>query len=422
MRGWIRSKAARYVCHLRPRQLSTVAPSPSNVERVSVKCGSAGSVCVDLHNIGKLSSSDPLLIYLPPFSTSSAQTAPAIPGFLRRYPIAAINYRWAGFDASEETESAPGPTGESPDEVGGLPPLSWPVPVHDTLSAYSWVIDNLTPSTYTRREAYVYGSYLGASLATSLALTESYPHQRMAVRGCIAYNGIYNWTTFLPDHQINKQSGARSANILEEILGQPTDPAFQDLKQRVSTLFRQPSDLFDPFASACLFFQTSGLLVPPDFDSPADPVIAMLRAAAVPTDGAQEAIQALMQVMSNKPPRRSPLAFPPRKSTLKLPNTLLLHSPAPSAGWQGKTQRRKKVVGNHFKTQAEDLASLMRRSLAKLELRDRAKWDEDFDEFDEIDKRVQVYNVGADDRTLALPSQGEVLVNTWLADRLGKNS
>jgi hypothetical protein len=233
-----------------------------------------------------------------------------------------INYRWHGYHPFEDTEPAPAAAQEV-EEPGSLPAQKWPVPVHDTLQAYSWIVENLTPPTHTRRDVYVYGSYLGASLATSLALTESHPHQRMGVRGCVAFNGIYNWTMFLPDHQINKKSTKRAANVLEEILGQPTDPTFQELKQHIPNLFGEPTHLFDPFVSACMFFQTPGLLVPQEFDASADPVISMLGSAAVATDEAREAIKALLQMMVDKPPRRSPLAFPPRKSTLKIPETLL---------------------------------------------------------------------------------------------------
>jgi hypothetical protein len=245
----------------------------------------------------------------------------------------------------------------------------------------------------------------------------------MAVRGVVAYNGIYNWTMFLPDHQINKQSGLRAANILEEILGQPTDPTFQDLKQHASALFGDPANVFDPFASPCLFFQTPGLVVPQDFDSSADPVISMLRSSGLSSEDAKEAIETLVTMMSDKPPRRSPLAFPPRQSTLKLPETLLLHTPppAPSGTFQRKPQRRRKpLISNHFGTQAEELAALMRRSLEKLELRERAKWDDGFDGYQEIEKRVQIRDVGVDEGLLELPDRGEALVHEWFENHMSR--
>ncbi|ETS78067.1 hypothetical protein PFICI_10129 [Pestalotiopsis fici W106-1] len=373
-----------------------------------------------LHNIGKVSSSDPLLIYLPPYWDALTETAPQVPSFLRRYPTAVINYRWYGFHPFEEVEPPKAEVQNSGDPEA--PTLhNWPFPVHDTLNAYSWIVEHLAPSDSTRRDVYVYGSYLGASLATSLALTESHPHQRMAVRGCVAFNGIYNWTMFLPDHQINKKSGARAANVLEEILGQPTDPSFQDLKQHISSLFGEPSHLFDPFVSACLFFQTAGLLVPQDFDVSADPVATMLGSyAPAASEEAQEAIKSLLLVMADKPPRKSALAFPPRKSTLKLPDTLLLHTALPPLPAAFQRRRRKPVATNHFKTQADELAALMRRSLEKIELRDRSKWDHDLDEYLEVDRRVQLFNVGKDERPFEIPNYGEAVARDWLEDRMSR--
>jgi hypothetical protein len=359
-----------------------------------------------------------------------AEAAPELPPFLRRYPTAVINYRWAGFHPYPDSEPASPPnlsTGEGAGtEQGGFSPIPrWPFPVHDTLQGYSWIVKNFGPTTHTRRDVYVYGSYLGASLATSMALTESHPHQRMAVRGCVAYNGIYNWTMFLPDHQVNKKSGVRAANVLEEILGQPTDPAFHELRQHMPGLFGDPSHLFDSFASPCLFFQTPGLLVPEGFDVSADPVIAMLGPTArQESDDAQAAIRELLGAMQDKASRRSALAFPPRKSTLKLPEMLLLHTPAPTPllrrrRWQRRPTRRKRTpASNDFGTQAEELAALMRRSLEKLELRERARWDDGFDSFDEIQRRVQIQDVGEDETLWELPSRGEAVALDWLEERM----
>lgn len=372
-----------------------------------------------LHNIGKVSTSDPLLIYLPPYASASPEIVPQVPAFLRKYPTAVINYRWDGYHPFEDIEPAPPPTQgvEGAEEVPQR--QRWPAPVHDTLQAYSWIVENLTPPTYTRRDIYVYGSFLGASLATSLALTENHPHQRMAVRGCVAFNGIYNWTMFLPDHQINKQASSKAANVLEGILGQPADPTFQDFEHHLPDLFGEPSHLFDPFASACLFFQTPGLLVPQEFDKPADPVISMLGSVAATGDEAQEHIRALLKMMVGKPPRRSPLAFPPRQSTLKIPETLLLHTALPPQPAMFQKRRSRGVATNQFKTQANELAALMRRSLEKMELRDRSKWDESLNAYLEVDRRVQVYDVGKDNELFEIPSYGEELAREWLEGRMG---
>src|SRR6478735_1991499 len=130
----------------------------------------------------------PLFIYLPSAPSTNSQPAP-IPRFLQGKPVASINYRWNSFDQEEANSS-------SVDDV-------WPTPVHDTFFAYQWLVENLSPEGLKRRDIYVYGSHLGASLATSLALTESQPHKPFAVRGLVSYNGIYNWTMFFPDHPVN---------------------------------------------------------------------------------------------------------------------------------------------------------------------------------------------------------------------------
>jgi hypothetical protein len=360
-----------------------------------------------------------LLIYLPPYSSpGSAHGVLRLPAFCQGYPTAVINYRWAGYAPFDEHK----PVLNSTEDVDGAeaePPLIWPAPVHDTLLGYSWIVENLTPPTYTRRDVYVFGSYMGASLATSLALTENHPHQRMAVRGVVAYNGIYDWTMFLPDHRINRKPGRRSTNVLEDILGQPGDPAFEVLKEHASPLFGKPSHLFDPFASPCLFFHTPGLYLPQDFTTPGDPALSMMESMP---PGTEEAIRQLAAAMVAKPPRQSPLGFPPSKSTLKLPETLLLHTSPPATPWTKPKTRRKPVVSNHFELQAERLASLMRRSLDKLEFKERARWDEDFDRLEAGRRRVQVGDVGLEEDLLELPDHGEMLAREWLEDRMWKKS
>ncbi|KAI0112412.1 hypothetical protein GGR51DRAFT_506956 [Nemania sp. FL0031] len=420
---WLPTSISRHTVRLlqsrlRTKPFSTIAPGFHNAERISVSVGSSGSVNIDLHNLAKVSSSEPLLVYLPPFSTAApVSDLTQLPRFAQRHATAVIHYRWTEPSFGEEPVEEDDSNG---DEIAlrRFRP-GWPAPIHDTLKAYSWIIENLAPKTYARRDIYVYGSYLGASLATSLALTEAHPHARMAVRGCVAYNGIYNWTMFLPDHRINTLPKSVSQNILEHILTISSDSDFQELKQRTSELFNEPGDLFDPFASSCLLFQTPGLLVPPSFDESAIPSPSSLtdlnflpEAVAEEAQGAQETLIPL------KHPRRSPLVFPPRKSTLKIPETLLLHDtppPLPPSSLR-RRQRRKKgkfgnSFGNSFRTQAEELGGLMRRSINKIELKERMNWDENMDEWDdEADRRIQVRDVGL--------SGGDNLVDAWLEDRM----
>ncbi|ORY62547.1 uncharacterized protein BCR38DRAFT_410944 [Pseudomassariella vexata] len=428
MRRWLQARISRVAyppwSRAGPRHSSTVSSS-REIERVSVRCGSAGSVYVDLHNLDKVTSSHPLLVYLPPYSSPAREEISEVPGFCRNYPTAVINYRWAGYGPYHGANALSAPSQEAESDAI-LPPLTWPIPVHDTLQAYSWIIENLTPPTYARRDVYVYGSYLGASLATSLALTESYPHEPVSVRGLVAYNGIYNWTTFLPDHPANHQSAGRPTNVLEDVLGQSADPIFQELKQHVQALFGDPTHLFDPFASSSLFFESPGMWVPRDFTSPNLPAAASLPTAGLPEKDMAEITDRLVTIMVDKPPKQSPLTFPPRGFTLELPESLLLHTRPPGrssfAAWKGRRQQNQKrsAAANHFAAQAEELAALMRRSLTKLEFKEHRARDVDFDEHAEAKRRVQVRDIGADERPerLELPPSAAARVSNWLDERM----
>ncbi|KAI1369969.1 hypothetical protein F5Y08DRAFT_291837 [Xylaria arbuscula] len=411
---WLLNNISRPIIHSQllrtgARPLTTFASGFHHAERVSVPVGSSGSVHIDLHNLAKVSSSEPLLIYLPPFSTAApVSDITLLPRFAQRCATAVIHYRWMEASPDDESiENVGSDDGEASVHRRFHP--GWPAPIHDTLKAYSWIVENLIPSTYVRRDIYVYGSYLGASLATSLTLTEAHPHERMAVRGCAAYNGIYNWTMFLPDHAVNKLSQSSSRNFLEDILALPTDSEFQEMKQMIGELFNKPGDLFDPFASSCLLFHTPGLLVPPSFDESAIPPSSALGGLSWLYDEATE------ELIPLKHPRKSPLTFPPRKSTLKIPEMLLLHDTPPPLppSWLRRRQRRKKTnYGNNFRTQAEELGRYMRRSINKIELKERMKWDEDVDGWDdEADRRVQVHEVSDS-------ASADNVAAAWLGDRM----
>ncbi|EAQ85220.1 hypothetical protein CHGG_09234 [Chaetomium globosum CBS 148.51] len=234
----------------------------------SAMSSSASTVSIKISELPILNrtyTSSPLIILIPPISQPRPGAVAPVPGCFHDYPTAVINYRW---QLTEE---------EEPPEI----PLHWPTPLHDVNFGYSWIMENLGSGTDPRsapRPAYVYGSYLGASLAAGLALTESHVPIRslpMTIRGLMAHNGIYNWTMFLPDHPIHKAKPVPNTKRKNNYpLYTSHDGAteeegiFSDLKAHAPTLFRDPSNLFDPFASACLFFQTAHLHVPDDFTTP----------------------------------------------------------------------------------------------------------------------------------------------------------
>ncbi|KAK2061007.1 hypothetical protein LY76DRAFT_567822 [Colletotrichum caudatum] len=405
-------------------------PSPV-VDSVEVVCASSGSITVDLHNVTRHAPSTPLVLYIPPFSPAPG-TRPVVPRFLHPYPTAVVNYRWWSAPAPTQQE----PPGTVDREHGFARPSQWPTPLHDTLAGYTWITENLRPLGGARRDVYVYSSHAGASIAASLALTESHNHERMAVRGLVAWNGIYNWSMFLPDHKVNKPATARSRKLPprpEE--GSP----LHVLQTMMPELFRAPVDLLDPFASPSLFFQTAGMTAPSTFTQAAAVTSFLDRLSSVTSEVKPSDILGLAGGGAFPAPRRSALMFPPRKSTLKLPSTLLLHDSPPtepatrrgagnasssssSSSLAGElasrtARRRRQVAGHTFRAQTAELAGLMRRSLEKLEFKARAAWDEDFDEAAEAEGRVGVVDAG-ENEGLELGEQGQEAVREWLEDRI----
>ncbi|EAA28443.2 hypothetical protein GE21DRAFT_9275 [Neurospora crassa] len=284
------------------RFYSSSPPFEPSIERYTVPCASSGEITVSLYNVADRPPTDPLIIWIPPFAARD-ETDPnyQLPSWLHTYSAAVIHYRWSGLyddrpqpklkpkieepdfdDEGYQSSETPNSKEEErlpkeEEEDISITPLHWPTPIHDVLFGYSWIIQNLQPRYPKRKDVYICGSYLGASLAAGLALTESYPHARMAVRGLLAYNGIYDWTTFLPDHPIHRPKGDDRILIEEQLhkLNRDLDkdagpaatsPIIAHYQRRLEDLFGSPSGLFDSFASACLFFHTAGLFVPTTFD------------------------------------------------------------------------------------------------------------------------------------------------------------
>ncbi|KAK0641038.1 hypothetical protein B0T16DRAFT_461149 [Cercophora newfieldiana] len=418
-----------------PKQWRATPPSPhwsrpfsalrSDVQHIQVPCASAGDIPITLHNTASHSPTTPLILWIPPFSFRDGPGGydPASllpPRWLQGFPTATLNYRWAGLFADSDSDAGP----------------RWPTPLHDVVFGWQWVLNNLAPPDLGRRDVYVYGSYLGASLAASLALTEAHGHAPMGVRGLVAYNGVYNWTAMLRDHPINK---GREMEGMDEG-GSP----FHLLKRRAPLLFREPANLFDPFASPTLFFHTSGLLVPPDFESEADTSAygtSEFTAAVDALSLGQQQQQPKGETPLEKATRKAYLTFPPRKSSLRIPDALLLYDPPPASSYvstkgrkrEGKPARRKyaRVKGdtNSFESQARHFAKVMVRSVEMLELKDRMKWDSTYEDPDarieEAERRVKLFQVGEDAEdgaerglgVLDLNGDGERVAGAWLRGR-----
>lgn len=396
-------------------------------------------------------STSPLLVYLPPFYSGSETQPLPLPSFCRDLPTAVINYRWTGF-SPDISNGGSGHVAAAASSSSGH--LKWPMPVLDTSKALSWLYANLGPPQYERRDVFVYGSYLGASLAASLALTQNHPHRRMTVRGCVAFNGVYNWTMFLDNHLIHKQNrkaaSLLSGTVLDQFLTQPGDPGLRKLGDHKRSLFEKPENMFDHFASPCLFFHTPELLAPRTFDKQDDAGISRAIYAAtlpppspsIPPDEEsferggssslseadreehEEFITSLSARKPVRPPMRYGLKFPPRNSTLKIPEALLLHTTRPP--WRKwfaddvKLPNKKKpvVTVNSFRLQAKELESLMHKSINRLENEERRMWvGDDVDLVGEAARRAQVADVGPNNDVFELPQQGQDMVRRWLEGR-----
>ncbi|OAA56029.1 hypothetical protein ISF_07627 [Cordyceps fumosorosea ARSEF 2679] len=362
--------------HFQSAFIRRLFSTSTTAESIDVRCGSSGHVTVDLYNFTNLRRDEPVLIHLPPLPARGDGPL-KLPEFLHGLPVASIRYRWDG--------------------LSGRPPLAllddhkpspaqWPTPVHDVSFAYSWLSDTFSPEKCGRRGVYVYGSFLGASLAASLALTEAHPHARFAVRGLMAYNGIYNWTMFLPDHRVNRPTTRAGKSIMPPQPRQGSHLHF--LQEQMPGLFGKPAHLFDAFASPSLLFHSPGLLVPRSF------TMTVAEAVAIDAMVGQAADPALV-----KTPRKSHLVFPPRKSTLKIPEALLMHdsNPMPLTASGRPWKRKPKAGGNNFQSQAAELVELMRRSVDVVELKERGKWDDNVEGLaDEASRRVQMLDTGED--------------------------
>ncbi|KAF3761858.1 hypothetical protein M406DRAFT_240272, partial [Cryphonectria parasitica EP155] len=387
-----------------------------------------------------------------------------LPRALHRYPSATIHYRWPQSSSSSaaEEEAALNSRFSTPtlssDPSSATERLHWPTPIHDILAAYDHLVrvllapppandssssssnNNNNARHLRHRDVYVYGSYLGAGLGAALALTESHTLEPVAVRGLVAVNGVYNWTTFLPAHPLNDHRAlvADELGCGSEGLGSHNDEDDDVcnvglMKGLMPFLFRRPVDLFDPFASPVLFFHTPGMMVPPGFSErwkdPPPPTPFNLESDAESDYAGYDALlhsdnSHLIEQATAPAPRKGYLTFPPRASTLKIPDTLLLHTTSPplpplpstvaAALW-----KRLRDTENSFASQAAGLAGLMRRSVEKVELRGRRRWDEEGADWEgEAGRRVGTGAIGRGGGPDDMGRRAEEMAMQWLEERL----
>jgi hypothetical protein len=380
------------------------------------------------------------LIYLPPTGSTQQHKHRAIPSHLiNSNALARINYRWNHIPPPPRSSSPESPS-PSPLSLSSHPSYAnhpFPTPLHDTLHAYTFLINSFLPSFSSRsqtsssspytskfspKSAYytppttkhiqrpliIYGSYLGGTLATSLALTESFASKQLPQRiaGLIVKNGIFDWSgigTSLPPE---------SPSLSQE--GEWNEKSLHAIKYK---LFTGPASTFDWFVSPVLFFRTAGLNVPklwpgtepPDPQSQSMPGSSATTSPPSSPDNEITDIKKRITELELDPQRKTHLKFPSRDSELKIPRSLFLtSSPSPSPS---KT-KRKKSKGEEISpaAQAEEMAGLIRRSVLLHEFKDRKVWDEDLDVEGAAEERVWV-------RSLDGEEEGE-MVKEWVEDGL----
>ncbi|KAM3153821.1 hypothetical protein ABEW05_005698 [Botrytis cinerea] len=430
------------------RQLATAAPL--QVEKYDIACGISGHITVEIHNgfLLRDSPKTPLVIYLPPYPSSPLSPFHPPSWLLSSYPVINIPYRWSHDPQTSFRKQKS---------------HAFPIPLHDTLQAYSWLLKSYLPSLlpepkpldsnyyYTnpkpvQRPLLIYGSYLGGTLATSLALTESFTSSFLPtnIHSLIVHNGIFNWTPIstTPDPSIfrSKSSGSSqdlSYNHLSTLDLYERSPwttlTLHALKTR---LFSSPSQTFDPHASPILLFRASGISVPqrwpippPDGFSPYPgppfqyPDLSNEYVTEEKEEAKEEKEEESHEALAKS--KKSKRFFPPANSSLRIPRSLFTYSPSSFNGNKSheisqdqkkgkgkKGKKEEKYEDNIFKQQARELTMLMRRSISKDELGERVQWDEDCNPEEIAKRRVTEMEVG--DTGWDGARERETVVREWI--------
>lgn len=247
--------------------------------------------------------------------------------------------------------------------------IRYPTPVHDVLFGYDWVVKNLVRS-YVGSDVNdqqaprlgVVGTHIGGSLGAMLALTECKPWLPHIAAAAL-HEPMMDW----PNLRLEEHSTQAGSGI------------YEDTKRSLAlrnTIFRQPVDYFDPFASPTLFFRTPGVPVPEATNDGTDQdefvdlaelekldfhrqqtQFSSLRNAL--TDGDTTSQHKRFATAEPTKQRRSSRRFPPMGSGLVLPNFRLTHG-----------------AGSIMARSIEDFATCVRKSMVRdSEDREQARLD-----------------------------------------------
>ncbi|KAI9892919.1 MAG: hypothetical protein M1814_001078 [Vezdaea aestivalis] len=214
----------------------------SHVENVEVAIGSNGFVPLSIrHAINPSPELTKVILHFPrgPFNASAASAAfeSSLLAASRSSTIVTVGYRYTGDHR-------------------------FPTPIHDAAAGYDWVVRNIVDSDRPSSSVQITacGELLGGSLAGMLALTESHRH-KIGISNLLLLNPVLDWT--FPD-AADVVSDFRTSKKRPKAQAQPSwrldSKAFpqsptQLLEARLS-LFRNRGQYFDPFASPALFFRT----------------------------------------------------------------------------------------------------------------------------------------------------------------------
>lgn len=268
----------------------------------------------------------------------------------------------------------------------------YPIPIHDVLTGYDWVLEHLVPnrsfhrpgrSAIHRVKLAVCGELVGGSLAAMLALTEC-RLQGPYVAAAAINEPIIDWvfpegdeveyetsvdrlSSYIQGLQTGRKSKAKSKprQTSFSTFGDSSVLNASTLLKARHDLFRRPEDYFDTFASPMLNFRTPGVAVPPS--QPKSPADEFAELALFERDEFHRQ-QLKMSSLSNR--LQSPneqeestaeTTKKPRKSYRRWPNA--------GSGLRIPQMHISSAVTSPLSDQVEEFARLMQKSIISQELK-----------------------------------------------------
>ncbi|KAI6246785.1 hypothetical protein HI914_04592 [Erysiphe necator] len=276
---------------------SNLLVNKDNSYSIEVPCRDSGSIRVDFYNQHLLEDpSKPLVVYLPSTGVHLSRYHQPIPTYFlsASTALARINYRWNIPSTDQKVQSS---FFHPSNSLSNYHPF--PFPIHDTLQAWTFITESFLPNfnlaksvtlpeskvkstelrpssqeiprSISRRPIIIYGDFLGASIAMSLALTESFEDYLELTHEIrlIVNQGVYDWV------DIGTTLLSKAASELIQVHRKYKDVGSSwdklNLLQLRKHLFSGPNRCLDVFASPSLFFRQAGMSAPADWDKLTQP-------------------------------------------------------------------------------------------------------------------------------------------------------